>query len=338
MGQQNATTLRVLEEAYKALAEDQPMTVRQVFYRLVSNGTLPNTQNSYKTVGRVLGKARKEGDIPWEWVEDRLRRPRGYIGYCDLSAYLKSLSWGYIRDVWPDQPGYVECWLEKDALSGMFDYALWQYRVWLNVGRGYPSLSAVHNAAQRYRGYLRQGKQTTVLYFGDFDPSGEDIPRALEEELNAQGVFPTVVKVALTHDDIVHYQLPPNPSKPLDSRSAKHIEKWGAVSSVELDALPARVLKERINTEIEYRMDLDALRWSKTQEDREDVRLRNLLGLAADGKTLDRLIRLAPRVRNMNGPDLCRLYDAISHIHLSHDDAEDGLDSEYIGEEDEEDE
>ena len=35
------------------------------------------------------------------------------------------------RDVWPTQPAYVEVWLEKDALSGIFEQELRPYGVTL---------------------------------------------------------------------------------------------------------------------------------------------------------------------------------------------------------------
>ena len=39
--------------------------------------------------------------------------------------------------MWADQPRYCECWLEKDALSGIFEEVLEPYGVTLNVGRGF---------------------------------------------------------------------------------------------------------------------------------------------------------------------------------------------------------
>ena len=44
-----------------------------------------------------------------------------------------------------------------------------------------------------------------ILYFGDFDPSGEDMVRSLPERL---GSYPEIVKCALTFDDVERYDLP----------------------------------------------------------------------------------------------------------------------------------
>jgi hypothetical protein len=137
-------------------------------------------------------------------------------------------------------------------LSGIFEDALDPYGVTLNVGRGFDGWDSIHNAA------LRLGGGDAILYFGDFDPSGEDMVRSLRERLASLGSHPEVVKCALTFDDVRRYKLPAGFAKTTDTRRAAFVAKWGDVS-VELDALPLDVLRDRIANEIESRMDLDAL-------------------------------------------------------------------------------
>lgn len=50
-----------------------PLTLRQIFYRLVSALHIPNTVAAYKRLSRILVKARLEGDFPWDKMEDRTR-------------------------------------------------------------------------------------------------------------------------------------------------------------------------------------------------------------------------------------------------------------------------
>src|SRR4029077_19221113 len=107
-------------------------------------------------VSDALVAARREGLIPWEWIEDRLRVPRGLgDGWDSVEEYLDSeMEWlgrGYSAAIWPTQPRYIEAWLEKDALSGIFVDALADYNIGLNVGRGYDGWSSIHNAAERFR-------------------------------------------------------------------------------------------------------------------------------------------------------------------------------------------
>jgi len=180
----------------------------------------------------------------------------------------------YRRKVWTDQPEYVEVQLEKDALSAIFEDMLRPYGVTLNVGRGYTSWSAIKEAADRYG----DGEGVTVLYYGDFDPSGQDMVRSLEENLGELGSFPEIVKCALTSEDIERYALPPDFTKAKDTRRDAFIERHGDVA-VELDALPGSVIRERLRDEVEARMDLDALSRTRQLERDEKATMRRRLGL-----------------------------------------------------------
>ncbi len=161
----HARTKRIIDEARGILAEAHPMTVRQVYYQLVSRQAIENSRSQYNSLCKALVGARKEGIIPWDWIEDRLRRPRHVNMWKDLPDFYGNVMRWYRRDVWQSQPGLVECWLEKDALSGVFEQVLDRYGVTLNVGRGYDGWDSIHNAADRWAGK----DKVTVLYFGDFD-------------------------------------------------------------------------------------------------------------------------------------------------------------------------
>ena len=129
----HAKTTELLQHAGAVLNEWHPMTVRQVYYRLVSRQVVENNRGAYQKVSDVLVTARKEGAIPWEWIEDRTRRPRAVSMWDNLSDFATTASLAYRRNVWTTQPGYIECWLEKDALSGIFMDALNPYGVTLRV-------------------------------------------------------------------------------------------------------------------------------------------------------------------------------------------------------------
>jgi hypothetical protein len=271
----HAKTLEMLETSYRVLHEHHPMTVRQVYYQLVSGQVIKNSRSQYQAVSNLLRDARKDGTIPWEWIEDRLRRPRPVSMWDDLSDFTETARRSYRRDVWATQDNYLEVWLEKDALSGIFEDVLRVYGVTLNVGRGFDGWDSIRNAAERY---IERGG-ATVLYFGDFDPSGEDMVRSLRERLAFFGEAPEVIKCALTMDDIERYNLPPDFAKKTDSRAARFIAKHGDVS-VELDALQVSVLRERLISEVESRMDMDQMEKVRRMEAAERERLVKLLSAA----------------------------------------------------------
>jgi hypothetical protein len=272
----HAKTQNIIDQAHDILEAFNPMTVRQVYYQLVSRQVIENSRTAYQSVSNALVDARLEGSIPWEWIEDRLRRPRHVSMWNDLAAFAETVRRAYRRDVWATQPQHLEVWLEKDALSGIFEDVLGAYGVTLNVGRGYDGWSSIHHAAERFG----DGAAVTVLYFGDFDPSGEDMARSLRERLAQLLSEPDIIKVALTLEDIERYNLPPNFTKPTDTRSAAHIAKHGDVS-VELDALPADILRARLTLEVEEHMDMESLARVTEQEKQERSRIvAALRGLA----------------------------------------------------------
>jgi hypothetical protein len=264
----HAKTRRLIEEARLVLAEHHPMTVRQVYYQLVSRQVIENSRSQYQSVSNALVEARKEEIIPWEWIEDRLRRPRSVSMWAGLADFAETAREAYRRDVWATQPGYVEAWLEKDALSGIFQDVLEGYGVTLNVGRGYDGWDSIRNAAGRYG----DGEAVTVLYFGDFDPSGEDMVRSLRERLAFFDCFPEIIKCALVPEDITRYHLPPDFTKTTDTRRAAFVERYGDLA-VELDALPVDVLTARLRSEMEARLDLEALAKVQATEQREKQQL-----------------------------------------------------------------
>jgi hypothetical protein len=262
-------TLAMLEVAKDVLKSTHPMTVRQVYYQLVSRQVIENTRCQYQAVSNLLVDARKEGEIPWEWIEDRLRRPRTVSMWPDVAAFARDAASSFRLDVWEGQGGLVEVWLEKDALSGIFEDVLRPYGVTLNVGRGYDGWDSIHNAAERYADW---GDDVRVFYFGDFDPSGEDMVRSLRERLAFFGACPEIRKCALTAKDIKTYRLPPDFTKSTDTRRAAFVAKHGDVA-VELDALPVAVLRERLDHEVRQVLDLDALRETLDYEAEERQRI-----------------------------------------------------------------
>ncbi len=270
----------IRDAAHEELAEGLPMTLRQVHYRIVARGdtTYTNTRTDYNQLSKWLVRDRLGGTIPWEWIEDRLRVPRRVSMWESLPNFVDVVRRSYRRNVWQDQPRYLECWLEKDALSGIFEETLRPYGVTLNVGRGFDGWSSLKNAADRYG----DGEGVTVLYFGDFDPSGEDMVRSLRERLADSdlpngGCEPDIIKSALTFEDIERYQLPPDFTKITDSRRDAFVERYGDVA-VELDALPGEVLRSRLVREVEARIDLRALERTRETERQDKKRLAGLLG------------------------------------------------------------
>ncbi len=237
------------------------MTVRQVFYRMVSIGAVDKTEREYKsTVTRLLSELRLSGDIPFSWIADNTRWQRKPTTYSSLEQALRYTAEAYRRCLWDNQSVHVEIWLEKDALAGVLYQETSTWDVPLMVTRGYPSLSFLHGAAD----YLQElDKPTHVYYFGDYDPSGVDISRNVENRLRefAPGVDIDFERIAVNPDQIVRLDLPTRPTKKTDSRSKKFADE-----SVEVDAIPARTLRAMAEECITRHADPDALEVQRLAE------------------------------------------------------------------------
>jgi hypothetical protein len=248
----------IRQAIYETLLGERPMTLRQLFYQLVSQGVVAKTEGEYnRTVGRLLLEMRRSGAIPYSWIADStrwMRRPRTYTGIQDV---LEQTLNDYRRDVWQDQEAYVELWLEKDALAGVLLDVTAKWHVPLMVTKGYPSETFTFEAAQAIEA---QQKPTYLYYFGDWDPSGVDIPRKVEERLRA--FAPTAEihfeRVAVNPDQIAFWDLPTRPTKTTDSRSRSF-----SGESVEVDAIASSQLRAMATACIEWHV--DAAQLARTQ-------------------------------------------------------------------------
>ena len=118
----------------------------------------------------------------------------------------------------PKQDSHVEVWLEKDALSTVISrIATDKYGVTVAVNRGYGSFSFIKEGAERLSRFV--DKSIHILYFGDFDPSGEDMVRDLQKRIMLYGApTATVHKIALTKDQVKAWKLPSAPVKNSDKK------------------------------------------------------------------------------------------------------------------------
>jgi hypothetical protein len=262
----------VICEAMRALLQaDHPMTVRQVFYRLVSSGVIGKTEAEYKgTVCRLLGEMRRDRRLPFRWIADNTRWMRKPKTYSSLDQALQRTAEAYRRALWDDQEAYVEVWLEKDALAGVLLDVTAPWDVPLMVTRGYPSLSYLHSAAEEIA--ARQ-KPAYLYYLGDLDPSGMNITATVEAGLREMAPDAEIhfKRVAVTREQVEELGLPTRPTKKTDTRS-----KGFAGESVEVDAIPSAELRRLVEGCITRHVDGRALEVTRVAEASERQILQRL--------------------------------------------------------------
>ena len=165
------------------------------------------------------------------------------------------------KAVWDDQPVRVEVWIEKNALAGVVYEVTDPWDVPLMVTRGFPSETFVYEAVEAIKA---KNKPTHVYYFGDYDPSGMAIASGLAAKMCAWTSLVTFEHMAVRREQIAAMGLQTRPTKKTDSRA-----KGWRDESVELDAIPANVLRQMVRDCLEQHISERQLQAAMTTEQAE---------------------------------------------------------------------
>ena len=233
ISEKNEEQLNIINSIIEEYAKDNyRLTLRQLYYQLVSRDIIPNEQKEYGKLSSLLVKGRMCGVVDWDAIEDRLRKPKIPYWVVDIPDALEDTIEQYRLDRQMYQHVYIEVWCEKDALSSILYRITSTYHMRLMVNRGYSSCTAMHDAYERLA--RKRYADCYILYLGDHDPSGLDMIRDVRDRLNEFGVFPSVIQLALTMEQIEKYNPPPNPARIKDTRAKWYIERYANISRTHL--------------------------------------------------------------------------------------------------------
>lgn len=249
-----AQTEAIVEE-YQAAGYH--LTLRQIYYQLVSANIIPNADKHYKNLSSLLNKARWAGLLSWNAIEDRNRTRHNPYIQSDVDDALSGISQNYSLHYWRDQDYYLEIWVEKDALGNVISRPANRWMLTHFACKGYVSASEMFAASQKIKRIEQRGKRCIILHLGDHDPSGLDMTRDIQDRLNEMGAGVEVRRIALNMDQIRQYNPPPNPAKLSDKRAPKYVEQYGE-HSWELDALKPQVIDDLIDATVREYVDIDA--------------------------------------------------------------------------------
>jgi hypothetical protein len=183
----SAARMEVMERA-TAIVEEYAaqgirLTLRALYYRHVARGLIPNNQSEYNRLGDAVNDARMLGIMDWDHLTDQTRGLADWRYERAPEAALRRLAEQYHKDLWATQDHRVEVWVEKDAAVGVVEGVCRANGVPYFSARGYASSTSLHDAAQRIRWHIEEGKAVTILHIGDHDPSGLDMTRDIEDRL-----------------------------------------------------------------------------------------------------------------------------------------------------------
>jgi hypothetical protein len=277
-------------------AEHGPVTVRQLYYQSEVRGIagIDKTEAGYDRVQRQVLELRRAGRLPYSDIADLtrwMRKPETYDGVKDaLSATARF----YRKSLWADADTYIELWCEKDALAGVIYPVTAEFDVPLMVSRGYASETFCFEAiaAREY-----DHRDYDVWYLGDFDRSGCDAARSLEEKLlrfgEQKGVEVRFRQLAIEESDVHEFDASDmtalvnlyDTAKLLPARNHKRKspadKAWPHAYAIELDAIEPDDLRRMVRQIIELYLppdQLEILRVAEASEQQLITRLVDQIG------------------------------------------------------------
>jgi hypothetical protein len=286
-------TARVVQQAIEIINEYRkygPMTVRQIFYRLVGNYGYDKTEQAYKRLCEYMVKARRSQIIPFSAIrDDGGTTYSGERGFKDMYEFMDDLAdsalSGFGLDPTMGQPFHIKVFCEAEGMVPMLANMVLPYGVAVTGTGGFSSLTVTHSIATEIVGAK---KPTYFLHVGDYDPSGESIFTAMSQDIGKfvaesnggawnqdtgqtfispddDGYDFRPVRVALTPEQVEEYDLPTAPAKPSDTRSRNWVGE-----TTQAEALPPDLLKDIIVEAVESRFDMDKL--EKIRQNEEEQR------------------------------------------------------------------
>lgn len=229
-------------------------TLRTMFYRLVSLELIPNTNQAYKQLSRVTVTARKSGKLRWDSFSDEGRPVLGdFVEEYQTPEEFVQTGLDYLRTASLYHTKMASTTLlcrSLDRKIGTRRYILFFFKRQRREDNSKSRIlgwSFLCKSSMRLQELKNAGKELHVLYFGDCDPSGDDMDRHLDSALCYFGLQDIdFERVAVTEEQIQQFNLPPIPKSQetinkikRDTRTSGFIEKYGRLYAVELDALLA---------------------------------------------------------------------------------------------------
>lgn len=273
-------TARLVDAVSGVLDEYQaflPLTIRQIFYRLVATIGYEKSDKGYARLCETLNRARRAGLIAFDAIRDDGFHRTRFIGWDSMEqaqATLKREAQKYRIDRQRDQDSRLVVWCEAQGMVPQLERVCEPYSVPVYSSGGFDSVTVKHSVAEEFAAM----DDVVVLHIGDHDPSGVHVFGSLDEDIGAfldlMGGSAEFVRLAVTPAQTQQYDLPTAPPKLTDRRAF-----YGQTTQAE--ALPPDLLASILDDEIRSRLDMEVYEDVLQQEVDERDRLLEWLGGAA---------------------------------------------------------
>lgn len=276
-----AETLALLQDVRAVLATFRaylPVTLRQVFYRLVATRGYAKDEKAYARLCETLNRARRAGVLEWDAIRDdgfTKRAPTAWDDPAEWAAAVVDSADRYRCDRQDGQGRRLVVWCEAGGMVPQLVRVASEYSVPVYSSGGFDSVTAKHDVAEEFS---RLGR-ATVLHIGDLDPSGVHMFGSLDEDVRAfleeLGGDVSFVRLAVTRDQVDEMALPTAPPKPTDRRRFSG-------DTVQAEAIPPDVLARIVRDAILDRIDGHALEAVLAREDAQRASVVERAGALAE--------------------------------------------------------
>lgn len=254
-----AATLALLEQVRGVLGEYEdhlPLTIRQIFYRLVGAHAYAKDERAYERLCEMLNRARRARLISMVVIRDdggTILAPNAWGSGEEFLDVVRQQARNLVLDHTEGQESRLVVICEAAGMAPQLARVAKPFGVMVLSGGGFDSLTDKHKFAAELADHDRP---TEVLHIGDHDPSGVTMFLAFLEDVEAfardLGGDVTFTRLAVTPQQITAFSLPTAPPKSTDNRAFRG-------QTCQAEALAPNVLASILREAIEARLNRRAL-------------------------------------------------------------------------------
>jgi hypothetical protein len=266
--------LGLVQGVLREYHDNLPLTVRQIFYRLVGAHGYDKTEHAYQRLAEHLSRARRANMISMDAIRDdgiTVIAPTCYRNASDFLDNVRSSAEQMKLDHSSGQKTRLVVLCEAAGMGPQIARVANPFGVDVFPAGGFDSTTAKHGFAAQLADHDRP---TEVLHIGDHDPSGVHMFLAFAEDVAAfahdLGGDVRFTRLAVTPDQIERHSLPTAPPKTTDKRAFHGL-------TCQAEALAPDDLADIVRTAITQRYDRAAFDRVLKREKRERAKLRKLL-------------------------------------------------------------
>lgn len=199
-------------------------------------------------------------EIPMEAINDEGRQVSGKVGFSSTRQFfqqqIKSVFNGYSACLAENQERNIEVWIEKQGLFHIINPTVQDFCRQALAVPGYPSVTVLADYALRVSGK----NNPTILYFGDLDVDGIEIPRTFLTSLREEhGVYDVeVIRCGLNPKQVEDLNADPVEIKGSAKVIRNFISEYGN-RAYELDAVPPDELQDLVYSSLLTYTDMEIL-------------------------------------------------------------------------------